>query len=209
LFIKYNSAGTIIQQKAWGGANLDEATGIALDTDGNIYVIGNTYNFGARGSAIFLLQYKDSDGSLQWQKKWDGVVNDFVRDMAITSSGIYLTGETESGGQGGKDILLLKYNFGGSVQWAKAWGDTRSNTAYGIDSDSADNIYICGSTSISSTIDSLLLKYNSSGTLVWSKIWRNDQTEIGRAVAVDPSSSAIYVVGETNSEGASDYDALI
>lgn len=206
--LKYNSGGDVLWQRTWGESSNDEATAVGADSDGNVYIAGTTYSFDVRGSGTFLVQY-DASGSVLWQKKWDGIMNDFIRGIGTSSGGIYLAGETNSNDIASRDTLAVKYNAGGSVQWAKSWGTSGTDSAYGIAVDSSDNIYICGETATMSGTDCVLLKYSGFGSLQWSKDWSHTGTERGRAVVVTSGGSSIYVVGQTNSDGAGNDDALI
>ena len=83
--------------------------------------------------------------------------------------------------------------------------------AKGIGIDSSSNLYITGYSNTSDAAgnyDLVLAKYNSSGTFQWDKILGGTNQEFGRSVAVD-SADNVYVVGETNSDGAGNYDALV
>src|SRR5437016_14133971 len=57
-------------QQTWGGPNSEIANGIAIGTDGNIYLAGQTNSFGAGGFDAFLLKFTPSD-TLLWQPSLD------------------------------------------------------------------------------------------------------------------------------------------
>src|SRR5207245_9578002 len=52
-------------QQTWGGPNSEIANGIAIGTDGNIYLAGQTNSFGAGGLDAFLIKFTPS-GTLLW-----------------------------------------------------------------------------------------------------------------------------------------------
>src|SRR5438132_3311816 len=53
-------------QQTWGGPNSEIANGIAIGTDGNLYLAGQTNSFGAGGLDAFLLKFTPGD-TLLWQ----------------------------------------------------------------------------------------------------------------------------------------------
>jgi len=77
LLLKYDSAGTLLFAKAWGGNRGDLAYGVAVDTSENVYVTGYTYSFGpnTQGANFFLLKY-DYYGNLQFQNLYGGGIPD-------------------------------------------------------------------------------------------------------------------------------------
>src|SRR5207249_4318643 len=56
-------------QQTWGGPKNEIANGVAIGTDGNIYLSGQTNSFGAGGFDAFLLKFTPSD-TLLWQHTW-------------------------------------------------------------------------------------------------------------------------------------------
>jgi hypothetical protein len=58
-------------------------------------------------------------------------------------------GTTDFGGgpiteAGGGDIFVSKYNSSGMLQWAQKYGDSTSQTAYGVGVDAAGNVLVTG-----------------------------------------------------------------
>lgn len=171
--IKYNSAGTLLWDIAWGSSGYDDPRGITLDNLGNIYITGVIDSYGAGDYDIFILKY-DSVPILLWNFTWGGVDSDIAQDLVLdTSNNIYLTGYTESFGSGKSDIVSIKFNSLGSQQWNKTWGGTDIEESYGISIDSSNNTYIAGwSDSFNAiTSNALILKCNSTGDAQWYKSW--------------------------------------
>jgi len=82
-------------QKTWGGTSSDYAIGVAVDDDGNIYVVGVTASFGAGSWDVFVVKYNPS-GVLQWQKTYGGTDYDGASDVASGSVYVYVVGSTNS-----------------------------------------------------------------------------------------------------------------
>jgi len=210
LIAKYNSTGTIQWQRVFGGSGDDPGRRIAIDSGNNVYVVGDTNSAGA-GSADFLFVKYDSSGTIQFQRVLGGSGFDTGNDIAVDSSdNFYVVGNTQSAGAGGNDVLLAKYNSGGTIQWQRVLGGTEAEQGLGVAVDLDGNVYVSGLTTTTGagSSDVLLAKYNSSGTLQWQRVLGGTLQEQGNSVAVD-SSNNVYVFGVTNSAGAGSNDFLI
>lgn len=209
LLVKYNPAGAVQWQKTLAGSSLDWFMSIALDSSENIYTAGITSSQGA-GSYDGLLCKYNSDGDLQWQRSLGGSGDDRFRRVTADSSGnVYVTGWTASQGAGGDDLLIVKYNSSGTLQWQRSLGGASNDYGYGIGTDASGNVYVVGQTASqgAGVNDSLIVKYNSSGVLQW-------QRSLGGAGNEEPlcavdSSGNVYLCGITSSQGAGGEDILI
>ena len=157
--------------KAFGGTGWDEASSVATDSNGNMYVVGdfpNTVDFdpGAgvdnRTSAgsydVFVSKY-DASGNYQWTKAFGGTSNEYAHSVAVDTSGnVYLGGyfgntvDFDAGAgvdnrtsAGSHDAFLSKYDASGNYQWTKAFGGTGGDGVIPVAIDSSGNVYIGGS----------------------------------------------------------------
>jgi hypothetical protein len=181
---------------------------LALDSLGNICITGK---FSEGSNIDALLVMFNSSGSLLWNETWGGNSQDIGNGVAIDSRGdIYMTGVTESFGNGGWDAFLVKYNNAGIQLWNVTWGGTGFDGGSDVALDSAGAVYIAGSTNSTGTNneDTLLLKYDSSGNLLWYATWGGTGADIGSALVID-SAETVYITGYTNSYSAGDYDVFI
>ena len=226
--VKYNSSGARQWTKQLGTSNNEYASAVETDSSDNIYVTGMTWG-GLDGSTkpkycmgygtvkafrectdIFLVKY-NSSGTKQWVKQLEGSSKSFdnAQGLAVDSSdNIYVAGFTNGGldgntSSGGYDILLVKYNSGGSKQWLQQFGSSKNDMGLEVNVDSKGNIYVTGYTqggldgkTYSGERDIFLVKYNSSGTKQWTQQLGTPTFEEGNGVAVD-SSDNIYVSGWT------------
>jgi len=226
--VKYNSSGARQWTKQLGTSNNEYASAVETDSSDNIYVTGMTWG-GLDGSTkprycmgygtvkasrectdIFLVKY-NSSGTKQWVKQLEGSSKSFdnAQGLAVDSSdNIYVAGFTNGGldgntSSGGYDILLVKYNSGGSKQWLQQFGSSKNDMGLEVNVDSKGNIYVTGYTqggldgkTYSGEKDIFLVKYNSSGTKQWTQQLGTPTFEEGNGVAVD-SSDNIYVSGWT------------
>jgi hypothetical protein len=69
-------AQTVLSETTWGGEGSDASEGVAIAADGASYMVGITDSFtrdpfGNPSPRIFLVKFA-SDGSLIWQRIWNG-----------------------------------------------------------------------------------------------------------------------------------------
>jgi len=115
--VKYDSARDRKWTKQLGTSNWDEATGIATDSSGNVYVTGYTRgaldnNTSAGSYDLFVVKY-DSAGDQKWTKQLGTSSPDVARGIATDSSdNVYVTGYTEGAldgsNAGDNDLFVMK-----------------------------------------------------------------------------------------------------
>ena len=101
------------------------------------------------------------------------------------------------------DMFLVKFNSNGDKIWTKQMGDGVGTYAYGVDTDSNNNIYVTGITKSGldgnthlGDNDGILIKYNSDGTKQWTKQFGSSAGDESFGIAID-SSNNIYAAGYT------------
>src|SRR5712692_3846519 len=84
LLLKFNSTGGLLWQKTWGGKYTDVGLRVAVDptNNSNVYVTGQTANFGAGSMDVLLLKFSSS-GMLLWQKTWGGSYTDYGAGVVV------------------------------------------------------------------------------------------------------------------------------
>jgi len=210
LVAKYDTSGAIQWQRSLGGANGDLGFGIAVDSSGNVYVVGQTLSQGAGSNDLLVAKY-DTSGAIQWQRSLGGADNDVGNGIAVDSSGnVYVVGRTLSQGAGADDLLIAKYNTSGAIQWQRSLGGADNDIGNGIAVDSSGNVYVVGRTDSQGAglNDLLVAKYDTSGAIQWQRSLGGADFETGFGIAVD-SSGNVYVVGQTLSQGAGGNDLLV
>lgn len=202
ILLKYNNSGQLEWNKTWGGLDTDSGFDIAIDSTGNIFITGYTSSYGAVTSDIILIKF-DTNGNLVWNFTWGYNLPDKGNTLIIDSSDfIYIVGSTQNIGAGNSDIVLLKFNGSGILQWNKTWGGQNYDIGYGIALDSKRNVYIVGSTKSFGAVDgdACLIKFNSFGEFVWHKIWGNINEVFPYSIAIDTTDN-IFITGKTKNAG--------
>lgn len=212
--VKYNSDGVQqwIQRYNGPGNNRDEASAIAVDVGGNVYITGYCY---VSGSSYDFASIKyNSDGVEQWIKRYNGPVNQSDQATSITVDGsgnVYVTGDSYGGSSTRSDYAAIKYNSEGTEQWIRRYNGPGSGHDYAISvaADPTGNVYITGYSIGSGTgFDIAVVKYASDGIEQW--VGRYEQTGSTAckpySMAVDGSGN-IFIAGYNNNAGSS-YDFL-
>ncbi|MBA3705606.1 MAG: SBBP repeat-containing protein, partial [Bacteroidetes bacterium] len=149
-FAKYNSSGNIVWAKSAGLNYDDEATGIAADKAGNIFISGyfqsdsilfNSVKLKLPSSSTigngFLVKC-DAAGNALWGKRTNGLSEDYSEVVVTNSSGdVFVAGNFRSssisldgvilnnaGANTTYDFYLAKYNTNGQLRWARKAGNT-------------------------------------------------------------------------------------
>jgi len=211
--VKYSADGARLWTRVLGTAQYDQATAVALDTAGNIYVTGSTSgsldNQGNAGSSdAFLVKY-DAAGNRLWTRTWGSSAGDGGQGIAVSGTDAVYIGGYASGALDGQthagdtDIFLAKFNAAGTKQWAIQTGTAGGDTATRVAVDGSGNAYITGYVQGSlhaqthvGTYDVFVIKYNASGARQWTVQWGTALWDLGYGIAVDGSGN-ILVTGQT------------
>lgn len=224
---KYDTSGTRLWTKQLGTAANDYGRGVAVDSSGNAFVVGDTFggldgNTNQGSNDIFLAKY-DTNGNKLWTKQLGTTTSDEGVAVAVDPDGdIFVTGDTLGGldgntNQGNRDMFLTKYDTNGNILWTKQLGTTTLDYGMGVAVDSSSNAFVTGYTAggidgntNQGNNDMFLTKYDTDGTKLWTKQLGTASFDFGRAVTVDSLGNA-FVAGDTEggidgntNQGASD-----
>jgi len=210
LFTEYAHAQVVRFARTYGGTGSDWAYTVQQTSDGGYIVAGSTYSFGAGGWDIFLIK-TDASGNIIWAKTYGGTNWDRDYSVQQTSDGGYIVaGWTYSFGAGSVDILLIKMDANGNVQWAKTYGGTDRDLALSVQQTSDGGYIVAGFTASfgAGNDDIFLIKTDANGNVIWAKTYGG--TNDDWAYSVQQTSDGGYIVaGWTYSFGAGWSDILL
>ncbi len=119
--VKYSSSGVPQWSRVWGGSYNDCGYGVAVDTEDDIVMTGETYSSVSDGTGAFVVKYS-SLGVQLWSRVWGGSESDYGYGVAVDSTtNIVMVGTTESFGAGSSDAFISKYPTSGFQFWYIIW----------------------------------------------------------------------------------------
>jgi Ca2+-binding RTX toxin-like protein len=180
---------------------------------------------------VFISKLVPNGSALAYSTYLGGDTNDLGNAVAVDSAGsAYVTGETTStnfntqnayeGDQPSNDVFVARLTPAGALGYSTYLGGGLDEAGRGIAVDATGAAYVVGGTGStdfdtqnpyeldspdSGQSDAFITKFNPAGnTLAYSTYLGGDGTDIGNAIAVDPSRAA-YVTGST---GSTDFDSV-
>ncbi len=186
---------------------------IALDAVGNVYVAGALALHGPSNNPTdteFVTIKYDTNGVRQWIDSLAppaGGNNFPVKLVVNPQTGVFVTGTAYLPNTQGSQILTIKYDFSGRLQWARQYPPITgaSNTAAGMGMDAQENIYVAAN---SSHTNPMIYKFDVNGNLL--KSFSSGETSSIRAFYVDPQGNSYAggcyspgpMIAKTNSQGS-------
>ncbi|HUG68126.1 MAG TPA: SBBP repeat-containing protein [Pirellulaceae bacterium] len=194
-----------------GTTGTDWANAVAVDATG-VYVGGSTTGAFPGKSKLggqdgFILKL-DLAGADVWAEQIGTTQFDWVSGLASDGAGVYAVGETwgtlpgeYSAGTG--DAFLVRYDAGGSLQWASQFGTSSGDGASGV-SVWSGGVYVTGRTGGTFPgqtsqwgIELFVAEFDASGDLQWASQFGSVTTNIGITNLV-VNDTGMYMGGYTN-----------
>ena len=208
--VKLASNGALTWNTFLGASGTDSGQSIAVDSGGNVYVIGQsdaTWGTPIRaytlGQDIYVAELS-SNGALTWNTFLGGSGTDGGADLALDSSGnVYAVGNSSAtwgapvrAYTAGTDGYVTKLDNNGALTWNTFLGGSGTDTVTGVAVDGSGNAYVSGNTAATwgapvraYTLgnDIYAAKLDSSGTLTWNTFLGGSGNDTASEVAVDGS----------------------
>jgi hypothetical protein len=145
-----------------------EVSLLATDKVKNLYAAGTDTT---TGGDIHLVKYLP-DGTVKWQKSWDGSAHlaDQPQAIWVTGAGTVFVAGTTGKPAGYDDAVLLKYDASGRLKWKYIVSTSLYDAFSSVSVDGKGNAYVTGQRSGtvgSSTMTTI--KVNPYGRMVWQR----------------------------------------
>ncbi|MFZ4798515.1 MAG: hypothetical protein ACOYMA_13545 [Bacteroidia bacterium] len=234
---KFNTSGTRLWSTFYGGNAGDKGRGITSDSFGNIIITGYSISsnsiatigahqvilsgnsdafiakFNAGGTRLWGTYYGGSGYDAGEDVKTDSIGNIIITGYSGSSTGIATIGAYQTIYAGGYDIIIVKFNAGGTRLWGTYYGGSGYDTGEELMNDSIGNLFITGYSNSSTAIatigayqstfgggtnDAYIAKFNTSGTRLWGTYFGGSDNDIGTGITID-SIGNIIIIGFTYS----------
>jgi beta-propeller repeat-containing protein len=211
---KYDRSGNEVWSRQFGTSNSEFASGLAVDSRGDVYIAGRTFGTfpgqPVAGVADAFIRKYDSGGNEVWTRQFGSTSIDSANAVTAGPLGeVYVVGQVGGAllGQtyvgGVSDAFLRKYDRNGSELWTRQFGTALADDARSVIVDAAGDVYLAGD--VGGTLpgqtgagdqDAFIRKYNSGGNEVWTIQFGSSQRDsIG---GVSASNSEVVVAGGTD-----------
>jgi hypothetical protein len=148
---------------------------------------------------------------VKFAKTYGGASIDWTEFVRQTSDGGYIVAATAwSFGVGAGDILLIKTDANGNIQWAKTYGGGDGDGAFSVQQTSDGGYIVAGHTYSfgAGDFDIFLIKTDANGNLQWAKTYGGTYWDDARSVQ-QTSDGGYIVAGFTVSFGAGGGDIFL
>lgn len=187
---RLNNTGSFTHAVRWGGETSYEDIGedVALDAQGNIYVIGSFYGSATFGSTTLTSEENSQDvfvgkldpaGNWLWAKKAGSTYDDYGKGIKVdAASNVYITGYATGGGDDSESSNKTSSSPGQNLalipSGAMVFG------SFTLLTQNYDKMFVA--------------KLDKDGNWLWAKNTTNQNSDYASSLAMD-SSSNIYVTG--------------
>ena len=211
---KYDASGNKLWTDVLGTAEDDGFEGVAVDSEGNAYVVGQSHdslngNVHAGSSDGFFAKY-NPEGTLLWSRQIGTDGHDTLKKIVSDNKdNFYTVGHTEGLLDGttshtGVDALIVKWDSDGNPLWTRqltstAWsGSTANDVAFDpVTGDIIITGFVTGSLNGETSTgdhDAFVARYDSKGTLLWNRQLGSTGWDAASAIELD-SDGNIYISG--------------
>ncbi len=212
--LKLDDTGNIQWTRTVGGPVNDYGHSIIHTADGGYVLAGYTFSFGQGLSDVYVVKL-DSIGSVQWTVTIGGANSDWGSSVIQTVDGGYaVAGFTNSFGQGGYDVYIMKLDSSGNLQWARTVGGAQDDAGHTIIQTADKGYVVVGrtqsfcATGCPAYNDVYVVKLDSAGNLQWTRTIGGANDDYGRAL-VQSDDGGYVIVGFTNSFGQGGFDVYV
>ncbi len=215
---KYNSSGDLIWEVEKSTINGSFNT-FFIDNSGNIYLGGSAFKNESDLTAKFAVLKYSPAGEELWYNfaVRDGYSDDAFNLLAGTADAAgntYYTGNAGTGGWFDQaiDIVALKFNPAGELQWIQSFPQEGYNTSgRNLIVNSAGDIYINGHREDKVTYEQqmIVLRLNADGSINWSEIYEDPGRRVMSYKAVQLSTGELIVSGFSVVDGLNNKVILV
>jgi uncharacterized delta-60 repeat protein len=201
--IKYSGAGVPLWTNGYSGPGSydDGANAVAVDTNGNVFVTGESYSTnGAPYNYDYVTIKYSSAGVPAWTNRYGGPGNgdDGANAVAVDGSGNVIVTGGSIGIGSSSDYATIKYSSTGVALWTNRYNGpaNASDSPSAVAVDRSGNVFVTGGAGVDYyATDShyATIKYSGAGVPLWTNRYPQEQGFQNEAygMAVDASGNVI------------------
>ena len=197
--------------KTYGGNRDDVANDMILTPDNGFLIIGSTSSFGFDNSQMYFLKL-DSIGNIMWSKSHGGEQQEVGTSLIQTSDGGYLgVGYTNSWGEGGFDIFIVKLDANGNLEYEAVKGGFDWDFAWDVIETAPGKFVIAAETQSfgNGNTDGWLLQFDeATKTFDWETTVGSAGAENLKAVTKG-NNNDFFAVGMGHQNSPNDSDIMV
>jgi hypothetical protein len=206
--IKTDNNGDTLWTNTFGGWDHEGSSCVNQTSDKGFIITGTSNSFGSNTYSDLYLIKTDSNGTNIWAKVYGGSSTDKGSSVLQTKDGGFIvTGTTNSFGNGGYDLWLMKTDHQGDTLWTKTFGGAGYEQGFSIKETTDSGYVITGSTTSygNGTYELWIIKTDSQGDTTWTKTYGGTDADQGDDIA-QTSDGGFIITGFTRSFGNGSYD---
>ncbi len=209
--VKTFANGTLNWSRTYGGTSQEEGRFLIETDDGGLIFTGFTGSYGSGGLDIWVIKTY-ANGTEQWNETYGWQYRDEGHSIRPTSDGGYILGgrgAPPSGG-GGQDLVLMKIDDEGTLDWTETWGGSGMDEAWDAQEIEGGDILVSGRTFSygQGNGDLYLIKTDGNGSEEFEKTYGGSKEDLGKLFTETPDGN-YAIIGRTRSYvsgGSSDID---
>ncbi|MDO8723584.1 MAG: hypothetical protein Q7J31_15355 [Syntrophales bacterium] len=212
--IKLNKDGDIEWQKTYGESDVENSYSIIETSDDGYIVSGREHYLSDNRQQIYLIFKINLLGELEWKKLYGIGGNMATYSMAKTDDeGFIVAGYTDLLGTNSLDIILVKFDIFGNIQWQKAYSGSGDDLAYSVIKTSNGGYFLTGHSNSTEdgSYDIIAIMLDSAGNIRWQKAYGGSGDDISKSYrSVETENGDFVILGNTKSfNDNSGYDAIM
>lgn len=171
--MRLDDQGNFVWSRAYGGAESEEGRRVMIVPDYGFFVAG-TSSSGASGNFDSYLFFTDTDGNLQWERRFDNGGWERIHDaLLLADSSVVMVGETDATTDQYTDMLLLRYAKNGDLLWSMQLGAQGNDVASAIIPFTDTTVIIAGSRYVADSLQNkaCLAEIHLDGAELWHKTY--------------------------------------
>jgi len=216
--IAYSSAGTPLWTNRYNGPgnSFDQATAVAVGTNGNVFVAGASWGSGT-GTDYAIIAYNGGGVSL-WTNRYHGPGNsmDQATAVAVGASGNVLVTGYSVGSGTDFDYATIAYSSTGVPLWTNRYNGLANyfDRAVDVAINGNGDVFVTGDSASTNVFpnnhDYATVAYSSAGVPLWTNRYNGPGNDYDLAYAIAVSSSgSIIVTGHSEGSGTGNDYATI